>query len=389
MDVEHLRLLWLQLKGKFDALDPAINDFTIRAPKQLPYSPAFVIVLRAIGKDSELFSRLNDDATDIRSISMIQALGDSEDGGYKSVNNTSDYSLITLLVGTIILSNEEFLSRNHELLFFEFLSLMMRMETVRSFIDSPSTGTNLINAPTEELRKDLQLMRIVRRFAELPQRNNLEVSSEETRTATDSSMCSKYALPLAKEEDFRAGESRLREMRDAMEILDSLLEKQCAEESEYQRLLESAPWMLGQSYRTLIRHQKMDDDNIPDFTAVRVHDECHDLIELKQPFLKLFREDGSFSVAFSDAWHQAERYLDFCGRQRTYLLDQKDLKFENPRCILLLGHEYTNKQRDAIRAKEGMNRLITVMSYSQLRRSAEHVFQFVSALSDPYYSKQG
>jgi hypothetical protein len=184
----------------------------------------------------------------------------------------------------------------------------------------------------------------------------------------------------------KAGESRLQMMKDALDRLDALLDDKCDQESAYQELLASAPWMLGNSYCALIRHQKMDDANIPDFTALRAYDECHDVVEMKQPFLNLFRKGGTFSANFGDAWNQAERYLDFCQRQRSYLLDQKNLKFENPRCILLLGQNLSAEQSDAIRVKESLNRLITVLSYDQLRKNARHVFELVSTVGDRSYS---
>jgi|GEM_PF-1934487 len=189
----------------------------------------------------------------------------------------------------------------------------------------------------------------------------------------------------ASSSDITAGQSRLQEMKEALDHLDDLLLAQCDDEAAYQDLLSNAPWMLGTSYSALIRHKKMDDENIPDFTMVRAYDECHDIVELKQPFLRLFRADGTFTAAFSDAWHQAERYLEFCHRQRAYLLDQKQLRFENPRCILLIGHNLTAPEASAIRAKESFNRLITVMSYDQLFRHARHVFDVVAASEDRTY----
>lgn len=181
------------------------------------------------------------------------------------------------------------------------------------------------------------------------------------------------------------GQARLEGMKQSLHRLVDLLSDQCDDEDTYQELLTSAPWMLGASYSAVIRHQKMDDANIPDFTALRAYDECHDVVELKQPFLRLFRRDGSFTAAFNDAWNQAERYLDFCQRQRTYLMDQKHLRFENPRCILLIGHDLSVPESDAVRAKESVSRHITVMTYDQLYRHARHFFDVIVAAEDRTY----
>lgn len=112
------------------------------------------------------------------------------------------------------------------------------------------------------------------------------------------------------------------------------------------------------------------------------------MVELKQPFLRLFRADGHFNSDFNDAWNQAERYLDFCQRQRTYLLDQKQLRFENPRCILLIGHNLSVPESSAVRAKESASRLITVITYGQLYRQARHFFEVVVTLEDRTYPSE-
>jgi len=92
--------------------------------------------------------------------------------------------------------------------------------------------------------------------------------------------------------------TRLQHMKDGLERLKKLLAERCDQEGRYQELLEQCPWMLGGGqYTKVMRHVAQDDRNIPDFTAVRCYDECHDIIELKQPFLQLFRQDGGYTSA--------------------------------------------------------------------------------------------
>ena len=76
----------------------------------------------------------------------------------------------------------------------------------------------------------------------------------------------------------------------------------------------------------------LNDKNIPDFTGVRIHDSYRDIIEVKPPFTKMFRNDGNLNSDFNDAWNQAERYLDFARTERDYL-QRKGLRFDNPRCF--------------------------------------------------------
>lgn len=178
------------------------------------------------------------------------------------------------------------------------------------------------------------------------------------------------------------GINRIRLMQEGISQLEQLIEERCNGEREYQMLIERQPWILGTTYAELLRHQKMDDRSIPDFTALRSYDQCHDVVELKQPFLSLFREDGEPSADFNAAWNQCERYLDFCDKQRAYLRDEKSLKFENPRCILLMGYNLEEKERRVIRTKEAMNRLITVITYDQLLTQARKIYEFAASAHD-------
>ena len=190
-----------------------------------------------------------------------------------------------------------------------------------------------------------------------------------------------FGLP-APQPLFDSGQKRIDAMRAAISELEEMLAQKCNDESKYQELLQRNPWMLGASYKVVTRHAKMDDKNIPDFTALRAYDECNDIVELKQPFLQLFRDDGSLAAAFNDSWNQAERYLEFCSRQRAYLHDQKDLRFENPRCILLMGCAVDSVGMKGIRTKESMNRLINVLTYDQLLEQARHVLRLVNSAGE-------
>ena len=167
--------------------------------------------------------------------------------------------------------------------------------------------------------------------------------------------------------------TRLSMMIDGLTRLRSLVSDKCEEESKYQELLQGHPWMLGGLYSAVIRHQKLDDANIPDFTAVRCYDGCHDIVELKQPFLPLFKKDAGYSQEFTNAWEQAERYLSFATENRSYLRDEKELRFETPRCVLLIGHGLTEKQLRQIRRKETFVRSISVLTYDHLIEIASNL----------------
>lgn len=166
----------------------------------------------------------------------------------------------------------------------------------------------------------------------------------------------------------------------AVKQLESLLENENNDESKYQSLLEENPWMLGAEYEAIHSHRALDDKNIPDFTGVRVHDKYRDIIEIKPPFLTLFRNsDGEFNSNFNEAWNQAERYISFTLTESDYLR-RKGLMFENPKCYLLIGYKLTDDQRKKIVVKERMNPSIRVRTYEDFLTYAKATIQFVKNL---------
>jgi Domain of unknown function (DUF4263) len=174
------------------------------------------------------------------------------------------------------------------------------------------------------------------------------------------------------------GSTRLQSMKAGLQSLKQLLAERCESESKYQELLEQHPWMLGGMHSEITRHRAYDDRSIPDFTAERCYDHCHDIIELKQPFLKLFRRDGSFHSSFNDAWNQAERYLAFATEQRSYLREEKELRFDNPRCLLILGYQLEPLQLREIRKKESFGRATSIFTYDHVVETATHLVNLMS-----------
>ncbi len=175
--------------------------------------------------------------------------------------------------------------------------------------------------------------------------------------------------------------AKVDQMRSALLELKMLLDDKVDDESRYQELLERNPWILGGQHRQIERHTNLDDENIPDFTGVRHHDGFRDILELKQPFLPLFKKDGGFTAAFHDAWSQAERYLVFTRRQRDYLNSQKGLQFENPRCYLVAGFNLTSEQIRLVRDKESVNSAITVLTYESVVAIGEALIDLAAASS--------
>ena len=169
-------------------------------------------------------------------------------------------------------------------------------------------------------------------------------------------------------------ETRVGHMLAGLDKLKVLLKQKVDVEASYQELLEEHPWMLGGQYSEVRRHAKLDDARIPDFTALRCYDKFNDIIEIKQPFLRLFREDGGFTSDFNDAWNQSEGYLAFVIRQRQYLRDEKQLYFENPRCLLIAGFSLSESELAKLREKQTFAHSISIFTYDHLLETAEHIF---------------
>jgi hypothetical protein len=172
----------------------------------------------------------------------------------------------------------------------------------------------------------------------------------------------------------------LSELRRAQADLSELLNRREENEVEYQRYLERYPWAFGAQYSSVDSHEALDDENIPDFSGVRVRDGARDILEIKSPFLSLFRADGTFAAPFNDAWNQTERYLDFTRREVDYLRRQKGLRFENPHCHLIIGYEVTDDELEKLRRKERMNAAITILTYDDLEALVRHTVGFVETL---------
>lgn len=137
----------------------------------------------------------------------------------------------------------------------------------------------------------------------------------------------------------------LNELRD-------LLNKHETDEEKYHSWFRRYPWTFGLAYERFQDLRRLDDRNIPDFTGVRIHDASRDIFEIKQPFLRLFRDDGEFTSEFNEAWNQAERYLVFTRQNGDYLFREKGLRFNNPRCYLIAGYDLLDDQRKKISIKE-------------------------------------
>lgn len=172
---------------------------------------------------------------------------------------------------------------------------------------------------------------------------------------------------------------RVTDLEKPLRELRRLIDQHHVGESKYQELMQKYPWVLGNEYKEIQRHRKLDDKDIPDFTALRARDEYRDVIEIKSPFISVSRQDGELTSEFNDAWNQAERYLNFV-RDETDYLSRKGLKFDCSRCILIAGSGISGKARTKIRGKQKLNPAIVFYSYEELEASIIHTIDIVRKL---------
>ncbi|WP_460090643.1 Shedu anti-phage system protein SduA domain-containing protein [Pseudomonas sp. S2_E02] len=156
----------------------------------------------------------------------------------------------------------------------------------------------------------------------------------------------------------------------AVAELHELLNAREEKESLYQELFKKHPWLLGLQYSSVQSHQSLDDENIPDFSGTRSRDSRLDIVEIKQPFMPVERASGGLSSQFSDAWNQAERYLDFTRTESDYLRRRKNLNFENAVCYLIVGGGWSDATERLIEAKQRLNPAIIVVTYDQIKSMA-------------------
>lgn len=169
-------------------------------------------------------------------------------------------------------------------------------------------------------------------------------------------------------------------LEDPILQLRNLIKKREATESRYQELILKNPWVLGAQFESILDQRRFDDENIPDFIGIRARDGLSDIIEIKQPFLELFRQDGEFNSTFNDTWNQIEKYLNFAREEKDYLR-RKGLNFDNPRCLLIAGYNMEPSCLKKIRTKERLNPSVEVITYDQLLSYAEKTVKFLREMA--------
>lgn len=183
-------------------------------------------------------------------------------------------------------------------------------------------------------------------------------------------------------------EVRLRELRDAVQILADHLDDEVAEEQAYQKWCEEHSWAFGNAYVVNDRLRSISATDQVDLLLPSVLGGFRDLIELKRPDMTVLGWDRSrrshyWSSDCSKALGQCHRYLDVLHSEVAdgRLRDSPEVVAYHPRATVVIGRsqEWTNDQH---RALHGLNRRlsdITVITYDHLLAQAKRTLELLES----------
>ena len=179
---------------------------------------------------------------------------------------------------------------------------------------------------------------------------------------------------------FNSSKKDIRNLENELESLRRLLDNKEDKEDKYQKFFTEHSWILGAQFDKIDSHEKLNDENIPDFTGVRIEDKNRDIIEIKQPFLELFKRGAQFNANFNDAWNQIEGYLDFVIQNYDYLRREKGMSFDNPRCFLIIGYNLSAEQLKSFKTKARRNPSIRIYTYNDILAMGKSTIDFFNRL---------
>ena len=161
-----------------------------------------------------------------------------------------------------------------------------------------------------------------------------------------------------------------------------MLAEQQASEAVWQEYFHDHPWIFGLEYRKIDAHTALDDDRIPDFTAVRAHDSARDIIEIKPPTMLLFQKNGKFRAEFHGAGARPRSTLTLYNEIVIILAE---------RAYTLIIHTVISSQRnlsreqiEAVRLKERMNPAIRFRTFNDIRTMAHNTAEVIKQLRRQY-----
>lgn len=182
----------------------------------------------------------------------------------------------------------------------------------------------------------------------------------------------------------------LKEMRDAISRLNTMLACDTHSEQDYQEWCDRHFWAFGNGYVVRDDVRRMSRSDQADAILKRTASGFRDIIELKLPSALVIRWDEShaahyFGAEVSKAIGQCHRYLDvFSDEARTGLRDRTDIVAYHPRAIIVVGrsNDWTPEQEKSLHGLNTRLHGITIMTYDHLLQQAERLVEIVTPV-DP------
>ncbi len=181
------------------------------------------------------------------------------------------------------------------------------------------------------------------------------------------------------------GHIKIKELKNALEKLRSMLDTGDSKESSYQSWCEEHSWVFGNAYAVNDKIRNISAGDSLDIIIPIVTSGYRDLIELKRPDKNILQFDEShhnyyFSSDVSKAIGQTHRYLDvFAEEAATGLKGKPEIIAYHPRAVIVIGRS-NDWVPDQFKALHGLNRRlngITVMTYDHLLTQGERLLQVV------------
>ncbi len=170
--------------------------------------------------------------------------------------------------------------------------------------------------------------------------------------------------------------SRMVQCKKALAELEELLDRN-ADEGEYQKLLESNPWMFGTEYAVLLDRRKWVRDDQQDFVLRRTADDYLEIVEIKTSLggKPLFLADASRHSMYpraelSQAVGQAIRYIEQVEGQRATIRLEDDEDPLKVQARVILGRDGDADQRQALRNLNSHLHRVEVLTFDHLVRIA-------------------
>jgi hypothetical protein len=177
----------------------------------------------------------------------------------------------------------------------------------------------------------------------------------------------------------------------AIEELKGLIASN-AREGAFQSLLERNPWMFGGEYSARVDRRRFTRDENADFMMRRTVDNYLELIEIKRPITKmLFQYDDDHDSYYpcsemNQVLGQVVKYLDEIDATRDTIerRGRKDEERTNKlRAKIIIGLDHDQEQVDALRLFNSHLHRIEILTFDQLRRTAERVRDHLIDILEP------